>query len=97
MELRMKTTITALTLLASTTAWSAEPSVKITSFNSESVGSRVAEICGVVSDPVTPQTVVKVIVDYKGSRPGTYNVLAGADGKFCTVVVTYRGEASASL
>jgi len=74
--------------------------VKITSFvmtESSNPNNRLAEICGRVTGSTTEFTVVRIVVDPKTNNPGTYNTLAGKDGAFCSVVVTYTGTASASV
>lgn len=97
--------IIALSLMASTAFADTSPApsaestagVKITSYTYINQERKVAELCGVVLSPTTPATNVQVIVDYNTKRPATYNTLAGPDGKFCTVVVTYYGTAIAKL
>ncbi len=61
------------------------------------VWGKVAEICGLVKEATSTPSFVKVVVDYNSKRPATYNAIAGADGKFCQVVVSYYGTAQASL
>lgn len=86
--------ITALSLMSF--AAMAETSVTITSYIYTNQERKVAELCGVVKDSPTPVTNVQVVVDYNSKRPATYNTIAGADGKFCTVVISYYGTAKAS-
>ena len=74
-----------------------EPVVAITSFVMTGQNTRVAEICGKVTGTDAEVTVVRIVVDPKTNNPGTYNTLAGKDGAFCSVVVTYTGTASASV
>ncbi|MBC7427840.1 MAG: hypothetical protein H7336_04450 [Bacteriovorax sp.] len=74
----------------------AETSVEITSYIYTNQERKVAEICGVVKEPASTPSYVKVVVDYNSKRPATYNAIAGADGKFCQVVVSYYGTAQAS-
>lgn len=74
----------------------AGPSVTITSFVLTGQNSRVAEICGKVAGAASDFTVVRVTVDPNSKNPGTYNTLAGRDGAFCAMVVTYYGTADAS-
>lgn len=71
-------------------------SVKITSFVYVRNDRYLAELCGVVEGESSP-SFVKLNVDYKGSRPAVYNAVAGADGKFCQALITYRGEAEATV
>lgn len=75
-------------------ALAAAPKVEVTSFVYPEAQSRFAELCGKVTDAVTSPVFLRVVVDYKGKRPGVYNVLVGTDGKFCTTVVSYSGLAS---
>lgn len=71
--------------------------VKITSFNYGRPGQWYAELCGLVEGASTNPTFVKVIVDPRSKKPGTYNTFAGEDGKFCVAVVSYQGEAEVDL
>lgn len=71
------------------------PKVDITSFFYVGDQTRVAELCGKVTGMSTPSTLVRVTVD-ENYKPGIYNTLAGQDGKFCTLVLTYTGRASAA-
>jgi hypothetical protein len=81
--------------------WSMAATVKITSFNfirtSQDMMSPLAELCGTVEGATAAPTFIQVIVDHKSSKPGHYNTVAGANGKFCTAVITYRGTAEAVL
>lgn len=86
--------VTALSLMSFTAM--AGTSISITSFVYTNNEGKVAEICGLVKDSPTPVTNVQIVVDYNSKRPGTYNTIAGSDGKFCTVVVSYFGTAKAS-
>lgn len=84
-----------LSLLLMSFSALAAPSVKITSYVYVNQERKVAELCGVVSEAASTPTFVQITVDENSKRPATYNTLAGADGKFCTVVVTYYGTAVA--
>lgn len=75
---------------------SAAPTVKINSYTYTSQGVRTAELCGTVSNMTTTPTFVRLLVDEASKHPAVYNTLAGADGKFCMLVVTYYGTASAT-
>lgn len=86
----MSLTLLSLSAFAQSTA-----DVKITSFVYTTQERKVAELCGVVTNSTTSPTFVQITVDERSKRPATYNTLAGADGKFCTVVVTYYGTAIA--
>lgn len=93
----MKTFIAAATLIASTSVFAA--TVKITSFNYvNNVGqnSPLAELCGQVEGATAP-SFIQLTVDHKSSKPAFYNTVAGANGRFCVAVITYRGTAEASL
>jgi hypothetical protein len=75
--------------------------VKVTSFNfirtgTSDMGNPLAELCGLVEGAEAHPSFVRILVDSKG-RPGIYNTVAGADGKFCLAVITYRGTAEVSL
>jgi hypothetical protein len=74
-----------------------QPSVVITSFNMTGNNSHVAEICGRVTGASSDYSVVRISVDPGEKNPGIYNALAGADGSFCAVVVTYTRQADASV
>lgn len=86
-------------LFTSVSAFAA--SVKITSFNyvrtSQDMMSPLAELCGTVEGATTAPTFVQIVVDHKSSKPAHYNTYAGANGRFCTAVITYRGTAEAVL
>lgn len=86
--------IAALSLMSF--AAMAETSVEITSYLYTNSERKVAEICGVVKEATSPVTNVQIVVDYNSKRPGTYNTIAGPNGKFCTVVVSYYGTAKAT-
>ncbi|AUN99241.1 hypothetical protein DOM21_04765 [Bacteriovorax stolpii] len=81
--------------LISFNAFAEAPSVKITSYVYINQERKVAELCGVVSNATTTPTFVQITVDETSKRPATYNTWAGADGKFCSVVVSYYGTAIA--
>ncbi len=81
--------------LLSFSAFAEGPSVKITSYVYINQERKVAELCGVVSNAATTPTFVQITVDETSKRPATYNTWAGADGKFCSVVVSYYGTAIA--
>ncbi len=70
--------------------------VKITSFVRAGNSDNLAELCGLVEGTFTAPSYVKVAVDPGTRRVGTYNTVAGLDGKFCLVVLTYYGRAEAS-
>lgn len=92
----MKKLFLGLSLLfLGSAAIAVEPNVRITSYTYINHERKVAELCGVVFNMHKVPTYVQVTVDYNGSRPAHYNTLVGADGRFCTVVVTYLGTAIA--
>lgn len=77
-------------------------SVKVTSFNyvrtgPNDMGNPLAELCGVVEGAQKSPTFVNVLIDPKSKNPGSYNTLAGVDGKFCIAVITFRGTADVSV
>jgi hypothetical protein len=88
----------ALLALTATSASSfAEgPKVEVSSFVYVNNAGRVAELCGKVSG-VDSAVQVRVLVDVNTNAPGVYNVMAGKDGLFCTLVASYRGTARATL
>lgn len=86
----------ALFLVLTTTSVFAN-SVKITSFFYTRDSETVAELCGVVEGTLTGTSYIKVAVDPGTRRAGTYNTVAGTDGKFCVLLVTYNGRAEVSL
>jgi hypothetical protein len=91
----MKKFIVLASLVLSTSAFAA--TIKITSFTLVRSGDPAAELCGVVSEATEVPTFVRVLVDHRSNRPAVYNAVAGADGKFCMSVITYRGTAEASI
>jgi len=95
----MKTFIAMVLLATSAAAMSA--SIKVTSFNyirtSNDLNSPLAELCGLVEGAVSSPSFVRVLVDPKSKNPASYNTLAGADGKFCLALITFRGTADVSL
>lgn len=91
----MKKMLAAVALLSSFTVMAQEPSVRITSYTYVNQERKLAELCGVVSNMTKTPTHVQVTVDYNSSKPANYNTLVGPDGRFCTVVVTYYGTATA--
>ncbi len=95
----MKTFMALALLVSSVSAFSA--SVKVTSFNYVRIGNDnfnnpLAELCGLVTGGTTP-SFVQIKVDPKSKNPAMYNTMAGADGKFCMAVITYRGTAEVSM
>lgn len=95
----MKSIMAVALLVSSVSAFSA--SVKITSFNyirtSPNMTAPLAELCGSVEGATTSPSFVNVKVDPTTGRPANYNTFAGADGKFCVAVITYRGTADVSM
>lgn len=82
--------------LLNSSAFAADPSVKITSFSYVTGSNRMAELCGEVLDAGPAPIYIQVTVDPDSKNPAAYNVYAGR-GKFCTVVVTYTGAAIAEI
>jgi hypothetical protein len=86
--------------LLSSVALAQAASVKVTSFNyirTSNSFTTLAELCGHVDGATSAPSFVKVHVDPRTNNPGTYNTMAGKDGKFCVVVNTFRGTAEVSL
>lgn len=71
--------------------------VKINSFHMLAFNSSAAEICGTVLAPTGHPQMIKVVVDPKTKNPGSYYVWSGGEGKFCSIVSTFSGEAEASI
>lgn len=76
--------------------------VRITSFRylddqQGTVRAKIAELCGTVIAPTGQPALIKVLSDHLSKTPGSYYVWSGKDGKFCTVIATYTGRASAIL
>lgn len=94
--MRSLKSILALALIVSSTMAFAAPSVKIDSYTYTANGVKTAELCGTVSDMTTSPTFVQITVDHGSKQPAIYNTLAGPNGKFCTLVVTYYGTAIAT-
>lgn len=74
-----------------------ETKVEITSFIAAGSRTRAAELCGKVTGSTSEWLAVRVVVDPKTDRPGVYNTLVGKDGRFCATVVSYSGQAEASV
>lgn len=77
-------------------ALASDPTVTITSFKYADSKGRAAELCGKIEGATSYPVVVKVVVDPKGKLPGNYSVTALGE-TFCTAVVTYTGDAEASI
>ena len=88
----MKLTLMLATLVLSASAFAAD--VKINSFYYIANSTRLAELCGTVEGG-GDRSDVRVNVDFKTNRPAVYNTTAGKDGKFCLLVNTISGLASA--
>jgi hypothetical protein len=73
------------------------PTVAITSFVAANDNTPVSEICGKVTGATSEFSVVRILVDPKSKTPGFYNTVAGSDGAFCAVVMTWQGTATASV
>jgi hypothetical protein len=71
--------------------------VKINSFVFLGQKSSAAEICGTVLALTGHPEMIKIIVDPNTKNPGSYYVWSGADGKFCSIVSTFSGQADAFL
>ena len=74
--------------------------VKIKTFrflNSGSSFSAAAELCGELVAPTGKPEMVKIVSDPTSKVPGNYFAWTGKDGKFCSVIATYTGNAEADL
>ncbi|MEK6555503.1 MAG: hypothetical protein AABZ31_09705 [Bdellovibrionota bacterium] len=78
-------------------ASAAAPEVKIESFyyTGNTSQERTAELCGGVYPNPGAGMFVSVTVDPRSKKPGVYTVATSAAGKFCTLVMTFTGTASA--
>lgn len=56
-----------------------------------------AELCGVVSGEVTAHDRVTVTADHKSEYAAPYTTLVDQEGKFCVLIRTITGRASAEL
>lgn len=93
----MKRITIFLGILSSVSVMAEEAKIEITSFVMAGYRTHAAELCGKVTGATAPFVVAKIAVDPNAEKPGIYNVLVGAEGKFCTTVVTYDGIAQASV
>ncbi len=95
----MKTFLAMALLVSSVSSFAA--TVKVTSFNyirtSTDMNSPLAELCGTVEGAASSPSFIRVLVDPKSKNPASYNTLAGVDGKFCLAVITFRGNAEATV
>ena len=74
--------------------------VKITNFrflNNSTSYSAAAELCGVLVAPSGKPEMIKIISDPASKGPGNYIVWTGKDGKFCSVIASYTGQAEVDL
>jgi hypothetical protein len=70
--------------------------IEITSFRETQVGSRVAEVCGVVNANVKFPAVVRIESDYKYAN-ANYNAIVGPERTFCAVIVSLYGIVRVSI
>lgn len=96
-QIALSAALASVLALTSAPALAAEPSVQITSFIMLYPRGPVAELCGVVTGLESGYAVARIAADYNTSRVGHYNVLVGADGRFCTTLATYYGTAQATV
>ena len=59
--------------------------------------SPTAELCGQMAAPSGLPVMIKVTSDPDSKSPGSYHIWTGKDGKFCTILATYTGQANAEL
>lgn len=74
--------------------------VKVTSFRFLENGthySPAAEFCGELVMPTGKVEMIKITSDPELKVPAIYYVWAGKEGKFCSVIATFTGKASADL
>lgn len=71
--------------------------VKITSFKYTGTKTRTAELCGRIEGEFGALAIIDVISDPSFKYPGQYSSIAAQDGKFCIVINTLSGEASANV
>ena len=74
--------------------------VKITSFKfleHSAHFSPTAEICGQLISPTGKSESIKIISDPDSKSPGEYIAMTSKNGKFCQVIATYSGNATADL
>lgn len=72
-------------------------SVRITSFLRVGSTDNMAELCGKLIETRPTPTFIKVVSDYNSSRPAIYNTVADESGKFCILIMTIRGSATAGI
>lgn len=84
-------------LLFSMSAHADDSKIKVTSFRYVTeYPTRIAEICGEVLIPTTPDMRVAVKVD-PGDQEGTYTILPPESGRWCQLVLTLSGHADVTL
>ncbi|MEC9282862.1 MAG: hypothetical protein VX642_09125 [Bdellovibrionota bacterium] len=99
----MKTLLVIATSLFAIFAQADEPvsrTISIKSFVYTENGNfkdQSAELCGVVSGDVTAHDRVTVMADAKSDYAAPYTTLLDKDGKFCIVIRTITGRASAEI
>lgn len=95
----MKSLLSASLFVASIGfASSSFAAINITSFHF--IGNQqptVAELCGEVAPATGKSELIKITADAGTSEPGSYHTNSGKDGKFCTVIYTQSGRATAEL
>lgn len=74
-----------------------QPTVEVKSFIFIGSRSNLAELCGQVTQGGAEFSLVRILVDPDSKNSGIYNAVAGADGAFCAVLVTYTGNAAVSV
>lgn len=88
--------LTAVLFLSVSTAFALEPKVEVTSFKFAVSKGYIAELCGKVTG-IEGLNLVKILVDPKSKKPANYTVMVDGDGSFCTALVTFYGQAEASI
>lgn len=74
--------------------------VRVTSFrflNTSGAFSAAAEICGEIVKSSGSPEMVTIIADPKSKGPGEYHAWAGKNGRFCSVIASFTGQAEVRL
>lgn len=93
----MKSLVVLALLTAASTTFA---DVNITSFryvNSYDIRSTLTELCGAVTPATGKSELIKVSADPQTDNVGYYHVNTGKDGKFCLLLSTLTGKATAEL
>ncbi len=83
-----------------TSSFAMASGVKISSFRylgSSAPFNPATEMCGDVLTKTGQRQMIKITSDPGVKVPGVYYTWSGKDGKFCSVIASYTGEAAADL